>query len=124
MNGIGAGNGSRSLSRVAALLELSNDSARMRRSRRWDISRQRNGRRWSGGWYSWLRRQEERRNFMNLQKRVQQRSEPVSTTDIILPFTAIQKDMLALIGGKGANLGEMAGAGRPVPPGFWIRTAA
>lgn len=61
---------------------------------------------------------------MNLQKRVQQRSEPVSTTDIILPFTALQKDMLALVGGKGANLGEMVGAGLPVPPGFCITTAA
>jgi pyruvate,water dikinase len=32
--------------------------------------------------------------------------------------------MLAQVGGKGANLGEMAGAGLPVPPGFCITTTA
>src|SRR5436305_4397330 len=61
---------------------------------------------------------------MKLQKQEQQRSEPVGTTNIVQPFTAIHRHMLALVGGKGANLGEMAGAGLPVPPGFCITTAA
>lgn len=30
----------------------------------------------------------------------------------------------ATVGGKGANLGEMAGAGLPVPPGFVVTAAA
>ncbi|MHB8094556.1 MAG: pyruvate, phosphate dikinase [Candidatus Aminicenantales bacterium] len=33
------------------------------------------------------------------------------------------KDMKNLLGGKGANLAEMAGIGLPVPPGFTISTA-
>lgn len=41
-----------------------------------------------------------------------------------LPFTAISARDLPLVGGKGANLGEMAGAGFPVPPGFCVTTAA
>jgi pyruvate,orthophosphate dikinase len=32
------------------------------------------------------------------------------------------KDMKALLGGKGANLAEMAGIGLPVPPGFTVST--
>ncbi len=43
---------------------------------------------------------------------------------IVLPFAAIRHTMLAQVGGKGANLGELAGAGLPVPPGFCITTAA
>ncbi len=61
---------------------------------------------------------------MELQKQEQQRTEPTATTEIVLPLTAIQRHMLALVGGKAANLGEMAGAGMPVPPGFCITTAA
>jgi pyruvate,orthophosphate dikinase len=34
------------------------------------------------------------------------------------------KDMKDLLGGKGANLAEMAGIGLPVPPGFTVSTAA
>ena len=45
-------------------------------------------------------------------------------TDIVVPFTALRRDALALAGGKGANLGELTGAGLPVPPGFCITTAA
>ena len=33
-------------------------------------------------------------------------------------------DMRELLGGKGANLAEMAGLGLPVPQGFTITTAA
>ena len=32
------------------------------------------------------------------------------------------KDMKDILGGKGANLAEMAGLGLPVPPGFTIST--
>lgn len=37
-------------------------------------------------------------------------------------FKDIDKDDLALVGGKGANLGEMWQAGFPVPPGFAVTT--
>lgn len=39
-------------------------------------------------------------------------------------FDEIDKGSLAIAGGKGANLGEMAKAGLPVPPGFCISTEA
>lgn len=45
-------------------------------------------------------------------------------TDIVLPFTAIDRASLSIAGGKAANLGEMARAGLPVPPGFCVTTAA
>ncbi len=34
-----------------------------------------------------------------------------------------KKEMKALLGGKGANLGEMSSIGLPVPPGFTITTS-
>ena len=37
-------------------------------------------------------------------------------------FREGNKDMKALLGGKGANLAEMTGIGLPVPPGFTITT--
>ncbi|MDF2680144.1 MAG: phosphoenolpyruvate synthase [Brevibacillus sp.] len=42
----------------------------------------------------------------------------------VLPFQHINKDSLSLVGGKGANLGELTKAGFPVPGGFCITTAA
>ena len=42
----------------------------------------------------------------------------------VLYFNEIDKTHLPFVGGKGANLGEMAKAGFPVPPGFCITTAA
>jgi len=42
----------------------------------------------------------------------------------VLPFSEVGADSVALVGGKGANLGEMARAGFPVPPGFCVTTAA
>ncbi|HEV2656235.1 MAG TPA: PEP/pyruvate-binding domain-containing protein, partial [Ktedonobacteraceae bacterium] len=44
--------------------------------------------------------------------------------DIVLPFTAIDRTSLPIVGGKAANLGEMLRAGLPVPPGFCVTTAA
>jgi rifampicin phosphotransferase len=43
---------------------------------------------------------------------------------LVLPFAAVSAADLALVGGKGASLGEMARAGFPVPPGFCVTTAA
>lgn len=43
---------------------------------------------------------------------------------LVLPFEKIDRSMLSLVGGKGANLGEMARAGLPVTPGFCITTRA
>src|SRR3954466_13549513 len=42
----------------------------------------------------------------------------------VLPFPEIDATRTALVGGKGANLGEMTKAGFPVPPGFCVTTAA
>lgn len=42
---------------------------------------------------------------------------------IIVFFKDIQKEDVALVGGKGANLGEMANAGFPVPGGFAVTVA-
>ncbi|SFL48894.1 pyruvate, water dikinase [Paenibacillus sp. 1_12] len=42
----------------------------------------------------------------------------------VLDFTQIDKSSLPIVGGKGANLGEMTRAGFPVPPGFCVTTAA
>ncbi len=41
-----------------------------------------------------------------------------------LPFSAISRQDVPVAGGKGANLGDMAQAGLPVPPGFVITSAA
>src|SRR5258708_30515959 len=61
---------------------------------------------------------------MSLEKQDKQRCESINDTKRILPFAAVHRDMLALVGGKAANLGELTGAGLPVPPGFCITTAA
>ncbi|MBZ5200521.1 phosphoenolpyruvate synthase [Planomicrobium chinense] len=42
----------------------------------------------------------------------------------VLHFNEINRTHLPLVGGKGANLGELAGAGFPVPQGFCITTSA
>jgi rifampicin phosphotransferase len=43
---------------------------------------------------------------------------------LILPFSAIDRGVLAVAGGKAANLGELVRAGFPVPTGFCVTTAA
>ena len=43
-----------------------------------------------------------------------------SAPSIIRPFHEIGRTDVALVGGKGANLGEMTRAGLPIPPGFVI----
>ena len=42
----------------------------------------------------------------------------------ILPFSKISARDLGLVGGKGANLGEMVAAAFPVPNGFCVTTKA
>ncbi len=48
----------------------------------------------------------------------------IPNNSLILPFTDIRAADLPLVGGKGANLGEMVHADFPVPPGFCLTTAA
>ncbi len=43
---------------------------------------------------------------------------------VILQFSQVGAGDIHLVGGKGANLGEMAQAGFPVPPGFCVTAAA
>jgi phosphoenolpyruvate synthase/pyruvate phosphate dikinase len=43
---------------------------------------------------------------------------------LTLPFGDLDRTMLSIAGGKAANLGELARAGLPVPPGFCVTTAA
>jgi phosphohistidine swiveling domain-containing protein len=42
----------------------------------------------------------------------------------VLAFDQIHAGMLAMVGGKAGNLGEMSRAGLPVPPGFCVTTEA
>src|SRR5712691_12376425 len=61
---------------------------------------------------------------MSLPQREQQYQAPHSSSDFVLPLNALHRDMLALVGGKAANLGELTNAKFPVPPGFCITTKA
>src|SRR5579884_3766733 len=47
-----------------------------------------------------------------------------SDRPLILPLTNTDASQLPLVGGKGANLGELLRAGLPVPEGFCVTTAA
>ncbi len=42
----------------------------------------------------------------------------------ILRFSEVGRDHIPEVGGKGANLGELVGAGLPVPPGFCVTAQA
>ncbi|MFV0457876.1 MAG: PEP/pyruvate-binding domain-containing protein [Actinomycetales bacterium] len=42
---------------------------------------------------------------------------------LILPLASLDRSMIPVAGGKGANLGELVNAGLPVPDGFVITTA-
>lgn len=48
----------------------------------------------------------------------------MNTKPLILPFSAIRSTDLSLVGGKGANLGELTHAGFPIPAGFCLTTTA
>src|SRR5690348_16372338 len=43
---------------------------------------------------------------------------------LVLPLSAVNARQLPLVGGKGANLGELIRAGLPVPEGFCLTTTA
>lgn len=49
---------------------------------------------------------------------------PSAQDKFVLTFSEVDKDDVALVGGKGANLGEMVQAGFPVPPGFIVTSQA
>src|SRR5215469_14470176 len=49
--------------------------------------------------------------------------ETLALDELVLPLPS-QKAELSTVGGKGANLSELARAGFPVPAGFLISTAA
>jgi pyruvate,water dikinase len=44
----------------------------------------------------------------------------VNVTKAVVWFAEVGRDDLGLVGGKGANLGELTSAGIPVPPGFIV----
>jgi pyruvate, water dikinase len=48
----------------------------------------------------------------------------ISQDTLVLPLKDTRREDLALVGGKGASLGEMTRAGFPVPPGFIVTTPA
>ncbi len=54
----------------------------------------------------------------------QEQKNQAQSEDFVLPFSALHRDMLALVGGKAANLGELTNAKLPVPPGFCVTTTA
>src|SRR5256714_4654292 len=63
-------------------------------------------------------------NNMSLPQQEQKYQAQHSSRDFVLPFSALHRDMLALVGGKAANLGELTNAKFPVPPGFCVTTTA
>ena len=44
--------------------------------------------------------------------------------ELVKKFEKIHKDDVLIVGGKGANLGEMVSAGIAVPPGFVVTSDA
>jgi hypothetical protein len=44
------------------------------------------------------------------------------TVPLVLDLAAVDGTLLALVGGKAGNLGEMIRAGLPVPPGLCVTT--
>lgn len=47
-----------------------------------------------------------------------------SASPLTPPFSSIGRADVAMVGGKGANLGELSRAGLPVPPGFVVTSTA
>lgn len=68
--------------------------------------------------------EEEGENTMRLLQYDQKNQAHQHSNDFVLPLRALHRDMLALVGGKAANLGELTGAKFQVPPGFCITTTA
>src|SRR5690348_4817565 len=63
-------------------------------------------------------------NNMNLPPQAQNYPAQHRSKDFVLPLSALHRDMLALVGGKAANLGELTNVQLPVPPGFCVTTTA
>src|SRR5215469_3999421 len=59
---------------------------------------------------------------MSLPQQGEQYQTQDSSGVFVLPLNALHRGMLALVGGKAANLGELSNAKFPVPPGFRITT--
>src|SRR6266487_3939107 len=75
--------------------------------------------------WSCLPRLEENGEYnMSLPQQEQKYQAQQSSRDFVLPLSALHRDMLALVGGKAANLGELTNAKFPVPPGFCVTTTA
>lgn len=49
---------------------------------------------------------------------------PVPADAAVIPIDRLDRESIALAGGKGANLGELSRAGSPVPTGFVVTTTA
>jgi rifampicin phosphotransferase len=49
---------------------------------------------------------------------------PMASEDFVVELKTLDAQALPRVGGKAANLGELIGAGFPVPPGFAVTTAA
>lgn len=47
-----------------------------------------------------------------------------TSSEAIVWFSEVTKDDVSIVGGKGANLGEMTNANMPVPPGFIVTAGA
>src|SRR5437667_7843972 len=64
---------------------------------------------------------------MNTQQPTHEQQDPnlgPGDRPLVLPIAGLDAGMLLLVGGKAANLGELARAGLPVPEGFCLTTAA
>src|SRR2546421_1355410 len=62
---------------------------------------------------------------MNMQDQTYPRQQAQeSNSPLVLPLSSVDASQLLLVGGKGANLGELIRAGLPVPEGFCLTTAA
>jgi rifampicin phosphotransferase len=55
---------------------------------------------------------------------LQRMKEPVMSEPMIRTLDEVDATSLSLVGGKGANLGELVAAGIPVPPAFCVTTSA
>lgn len=61
---------------------------------------------------------------MSIQEPRPQKVSDSSSLPLVLPFSAIDASMLAQVGGKAANLGELTRAHFQIPPGFCVTTEA
>jgi phosphoenolpyruvate synthase/pyruvate phosphate dikinase len=75
-------------------------------------------------WLCFPKLEENGENNTNLPPYEQKYQADHSSRDFVLPLSALHRDILALGGGKAANLGELTNAKFPVPPGFCITTKA